>query len=406
MARRQKAPRAECRAPASDGLRVVSAELIVELGPIAHGGHCVARVAGRVIFVRHGLPGERVRIAVTDDSKPNFWWGEVVEVLDASPDRVPPPCPVAGRCGGCDYQHVSLSRQRDLKAAVVTEQLARLAGLEWPVVVEPVPGDDGGLGWRTRMRYLIDGGRVGLRAWRSDALVELPPGGCRIADPRGPADLQRFAAEADGELQVVVGSDQVSVLGVDGEPRQGDAELRQRVAGREFKVRADGFWQVHPGAAQILAEAVVAGLEPQPGERALDLYCGVGLFAGALVDAGCRVIGMESNKAAIELARVNVPEAKFHVGRLERAVRKLPNKTDLIVLDPPRVGARAAVVRPLAAMNARRIAYVACDPAALARDLALFAEHGYELVSLRAFDLFPMTHHVECVAILSRTQVG
>lgn len=390
--------------------RETSADLVlgpVELGAIAHGGHCVARIDGRVVFVRHGIPGEVVRVRITDDSKPRFWWGEVADVITASPDRVVPPCPVAGRCGGCDFQHVRLERQRALKAQVVAEQLRRLAGLDEQVIVEPVPGDHDGLDWRTRMRYLVRDGRIGLRAWRSDELVELPEGGCRIAYPgngdalRSPTRLARFAL-GDGELQVVAGSGAATVLGVDGQPVLGQAEVVQHVDGREYRVAADGFWQVHPGAAQALTEAVVAGLEPRPGERAVDLYCGVGLFAGALVTAGCVVAGIEANGRAIELARTNVSQARFHVGRIERAGNRLPRRTDLIVLDPPRTGAGAAVVHRLAGMDARRIAYVACDPAALARDLAVFAKDGYRLGSLRVFDLFPMTHHVECVAILER----
>ena len=373
----------------------------VELAAIAHGGHCVARVDGRVIFVRHGIPDEQVTIRVIDDSKPRFWWGEVAEVVAASDDRVAPPCPVAGRCGGCDFQHVALPRQLELKAQVVAEQLRRLAGIDWTVIVESVPGDNEGLGWRTRMRYLVRDGRVGLRAWRSDAPVELPVGGCPIAHPAGPDDLARWARD-DGELQVVVASDQTTVLGVDGEPVQGTAIVRQQVGSRWFRVRADGFWQVHPGAACALTEAVLTGLEPKVGEQALDLYCGVGLFAGALVDAGCQTVGVEASRTAIDLARLNVPEARFHAARLERAWDRLPRRTDLVVLDPPRAGAGAAVVRRVACMDARAIAYVACDPAALARDLATFAEHGYALTALRAFDLFPMTHHVECVAILKR----
>lgn len=372
---------------------------LVRLGPIAHGGHCVARVDGRVVFVRHGIPGEVVSVRITDDSKPRFWWGEVAEVIEASPDRVVPPCPVAGHCGGCDFQHVRLGAQRKLKARVVAEQLRRLAGLDVEVLVEPVPGDAEGLGWRTRMRYLVVDGRVGLRAWRSDELVELPPGGCRIAHPDGLGDLARFAT-GDGEIQVVVASGSTTVLGVDGEPVVGPAEVVQRVDRRKYRVRADSFWQVHPGAAQVLTEAVLDGLEPIPGEHALDLYCGVGLFAGALVDAGCTVIGFEINRSAIELARCNVPEASFRTGRLERASQSLARRSDLIVLDPPRTGAGASVVQRLAQMGARRIAYVACDPAALARDLATFADLGYRLDSLRCFDLFPMTHHMECVALL------
>lgn len=373
----------------------------VRLGAIAHGGHCVARLDGRVVFVRHGIPGELVRLRITDDSKARFWWGEVAEVIESSADRVTPPCPVAGRCGGCDFQHIDLARQRELKAAVVAEQLQRLAGLDWPVEVEAVPGDQVGLGWRTRMRYLARDGRVGLRGWRSDELVALPEGGCRIAHPGGPDDLVQFApVGVDGELQVVVADSGVTVLGADGAPVQGEAIVTQHCNGRDYLLRADGFWQVHPGAAQTLTDAVLAGLGPQAGELALDLYCGVGLFAGALADAGCRVTGVEASKAAIELARRNVPEARFHAGRMERMGRQLPRRADLIVLDPPRTGAGRQVVQRLAGMGARAIAYVACDPAALARDLATFAEAGYRLTGLRAFDLFPMTHHVECVAIL------
>lgn len=373
---------------------------VVVLGLIAQGGHCIARLDGRVVFVRGGLPAETVRIRITDASKKKFWRGEVIEVLQAAPERVPAPCPVADQCGGCGFQHVDLAAQRRLKAAVIAEQLRRLAGLDLPVLVEAVPGDQAGLGWRTRMRYLIRDGRIGLRAWRSDDLVELPPGGCRIAHPDGPADLSEFIG-GDGELLVTVATSGTTVQQVGGPVLAGDLEVSQRVGGRNHRVRADGFWQVHPGAAETLGQAVLAGLRPQPGERAVDLYCGVGLFAGLLVDAGCQVIGMESDARAISLARRNVPEAKFEVGRIERAGKKLPGHTDLVVLDPPRTGAGASVVHQIAAMAPRRIAYVSCDPATLARDLATFAEVGYAVAELRAFDVFPMTHHVECVAVLT-----
>ncbi|WP_341729798.1 class I SAM-dependent RNA methyltransferase [Brooklawnia sp.] len=370
-----------------------------ELGKIAHGGHCVAHLDGRVVFVRHGIPGEQVRVRIIDDSKPRFWWGEVAEVLEPSTDRVTPPCPVAGRCGGCDFQHISIARQRELKAQVIAEQLQRLAGLDVDVTVQPMTGDDQGLGWRTRMRYLVRDHRVGLRAWRSDELVELPSGGCRIAHPGGPTDLLALATR-DGDLQVVVADDGCTVLGPDGKVLAGSEIVTQHVRGRAFRVRADGFWQVHPDAAEVLTAAVLEGLAPKAGERVVDLYCGCGLFAGALVDAGCRVTGIEASRSAIELARQNVPQARFFATRMEQAGSRLPETADLIVLDPPRTGAGAGVVKRLAQLDARAIAYVACDPAALARDLATFAKLGYQLDSLRAFDLFPMTHHVECVAIL------
>ena len=176
--------------------------------------------------------------------------------------------------------------------------------------------------------------------------------------------------------------------------------VTQRVGERTFEVSADGFWQSHLAAAEVLTRAVLRGLQPQPGERAFDLYCGVGVFAGALVDAGCRVWGVEGNKAAIEHARRNVPPASFFTGDVGRTLRKLPNRADLVVLDPPRTGAGKAVMTAVARLRPRAIAYVACDPAALARDLGYFVSHGYELTNLRGFDAFPMTQHVECIATL------
>jgi tRNA/tmRNA/rRNA uracil-C5-methylase (TrmA/RlmC/RlmD family) len=357
----------------------------VEVGPIAHGGHCVARHPagraedrnGRVIFVRHALPGERVLVQITDDSHARFWRGDAVQVLDASPDRVAPPCPIAGPglCGGCDFQHVAVPAQRRLKASVVAEQLHRLAGIDWSGEVEAVssPGTEDGLSWRTRMRYTLDpDGRPGLRAHRSHRVIALPPGGCRIAAP----------GALDGS----------------------EGAVTEVAAGRRWAVAADGFWQVHPAAADTLVAAVLAGLRPEPGERALDLYCGVGLFAGALADAGCRVWGLESDHIAVEHARTNLADVADRVvvlpGRVHQGLPQLPRAADLVVLDPPRTGAGAAVMRAVSARSPRAVAYVACDPAALARDLATAGTLGYHPTAITAYDLFPMTAHVECVAIL------
>ncbi len=182
----------------------------------------------------------------------------------------------------------------------------------------------------------------------------------------------------------------------------GDTEVTEHAAGRDWRLAVDGFWQVHPGAADTLVEAVIDGLRPEPGERAFDLYCGVGLFTGALVDAGVRTWGVEWDRRAITYARGNVPGAKFTAGKVERVLRTLPKRTDLVVLDPPRTGAGKDVVDAVVARRPRAIAYVACDPAALARDLARAARGGYRPTSIRAFDLFPMTHHLEAVAILHR----
>lgn len=370
----------------------------MELERVAHGGSVVGRVGEKVVFVTGGLPGERVRAEITSTSK-RFDRARVLEVLVVAPGRVEPPCPIAAQCGGCDWQHASQETQLDLKTAVVAEQLQRMAGIEWTSRVQSVGGAEGS---RSRMRYGVSAdGAVGLRGRRSHEIIPLPPQGCMVAAP-GPdvAELRRLGRGA-GELEVINADGEVTVL-ADGRPRVGSRDVTQTVHGREYSVSAAGFWQVHPRAADVLTSAVLEGLAPTAGESALDLYCGVGLFSGSLVDAGCDVLGIELSRDAIAHARRNVPEAEFIAAPLAKALSSFPEHADLVVLDPPRKGAGGEVVERVAELGARAIAYVACDPAALARDLATFAGFGYSPVSIEAWDLFPMTHHVECVAILQR----
>lgn len=387
------------RAKQSRGRSLVGETYDVTVGPVAHGGFCVARHdpsggtdgPGRVIFVRHALPGELVTVRVTEgDEGSRFLRGDAVAVLEASPDRVEAPCPVAGPglCGGCDFQHVALPAQRALKAAVVREQLQRLAGLDVAVEVEAVEGDVDGLRWRTRVQFaLTPDGRRGFRRHRSRHVI--PVEDCLIARP-------------DARVEIEGGTPDVGTV----------VETVDTAAGRhDFEVAADGFWQVHPGAPRVLVETVQDLLAPRPGERALDLYAGVGLFSAFLADrvgptGGVHVV--EGDRLACEHAAANLaayPSATVTQGSVDRVLAgevsgPLPGVVDLVVLDPPREGAKRAVVEQVVARSPRAVAYVACDPAALARDVALFAEGGYRLEALRAFDLFPMTHHVECVALL------
>jgi tRNA/tmRNA/rRNA uracil-C5-methylase (TrmA/RlmC/RlmD family) len=360
------------------------------VGPVAHGGHCVARVpsevpevGGTVVFVRHTLPGERVRVRITEgDVGDPFLRGDAVTVHEASADRVPAPCSYAGPalCGGCDFQHVTLEAQRRLKGEVVAEQLSRLAGLDRTVRVEAVPGDVGGLRWRTRMRYhRADGGTLGLRRHRSRDV--LPIDDCLI--------------EAPGARVVVE----------DEPPPEGT--VVENVGRHRFEVAADGFWQVHVGAAETLVDAVLGFARPAPGERALDLFSGVGLFSGFLAEAvGERghVLAVEGDRRASGLAGSNLsayPWAEVVCGPVDGVLEEGVGACDVVVLDPPRTGARKVVVEQVAALAPRAVVYVACDPAALARDVGFFAAEGYRLEQLRAFDLFPMTHHVESVALFS-----
>lgn len=427
---------------------LIGEEYEVEVGPVAHGGHCIARTdEGRVLFVRHTLPGEKVIAKVTEgDEDSRYLRADAVRIVEAAKDRIEAPCPFSGpgKCGGCDWQHVKPGAQRRLKGDVIAEQLHRLAGLSpeeagWDGTVVPAPGDKLPAGevpaWRTRVQYAVDAeGHAGLRRHRSHDVERVDH--CMIAAP-GVSELgvekrewpqlatvEAIAATGSHDRQVVLTprpggrlplvelDKPVSVLRVDERDGSvhrvhGRAFVRERADGRTYRVGNGGFWQVHPQAADTLVKAVMQGLMPRKGETALDLYCGVGLFAGAIAErVGERgaVLGIESAKRAAEDARHNLQDlerVRIEHGKVDQVLaRARITETDLIVLDPPRAGAGKQTVRHLASLSPRRIAYVACDPAALARDLKYFQESGYRTRTLRAFDLFPMTHHVECVAIL------
>ena len=380
----------------------------VTVGAVAHGGHCVARVGeppGQVVFVRHALPGERVVVEITEEHR-GYLRGDAVAVLTPSPDRVEAPCPYArpDACGGCDLQHVAPPAQLDWKAAVVREQLTRLAGLpDFPVRVEALAG--GPLGWRTRVRYTVDGaGRAGLLKHRSHEVV--PIDSCRIAHPAihelpVTADAWPSASTVD-TVAPAAGPAMVGPDGVFGGP------VVERAVGREWTLPADAFWQVHPAAAGTLAGLVLDLLEPRHGESAWDLYGGAGLFAAALAtklgpDAPITLV--EAAPPAVAAARTNLTDlTRLRVvpSTVEAALRRgrVGGPVDLVVLDPPRTGAGRAVTRAVMAAGPRAVAYVACDPAAFARDVRTFRDGGWRLAALRAFDLFPMTHHVECVGLL------
>jgi tRNA/tmRNA/rRNA uracil-C5-methylase (TrmA/RlmC/RlmD family) len=402
----------------------------VEVGAVAHGGHCVARAEGRVLFVRHALPGERVIVEVTEDKGGAFCRADAVEILTPSPDRVEPACALArpGGCGGCDWQHATPAAQRELKAFVVAEQLHRLAGLDIKVEVEELPG--GPLAWRTRQRLAVDPqGRAGLRAHRSHQVLPLAGHGCPISVPDLFGDLLDTEHPPGTELDVVLDDNgQHHVASLVPVPRRGrtpqtfrtswltGGTATQHAAGRDWRLHADGFWQVHPAAAQTLADVVAEYAATPVGGSAWDLYGGVGLFAAVLADQvgpEGSVLLVESVDSAVDDARRNLadrPWVRYLTGRVEHVlvdgtdlgVGGVDIGPDVVVLDPPRKGAGGAVVDAVASERPLRVVYVACDPAALGRDLATFAEHGYHLAALRAFDAFPMTHHVECVALIAR----
>ncbi|WP_189042933.1 class I SAM-dependent RNA methyltransferase [Micromonospora sonchi] len=387
---------------------------------VAPGGHCVARVNGQVVFVRHALPGERVLAEVTEVHR-GFVRADAVAVLEAAPERVTPPCPYArpGRCGGCDLQHVAPEAQLRWKAAAVREQLIRLGGLDetacdaLDVRVEALPG--GQLGWRSRVRYAVDAaGRAGLLKHRSHEVV--PIDRCLIAHPaiqELPVLTSTGANWPDAEAVETVASTggDVAVLAVAAgrtDLVQGPQRVRERAAGRQWRLPVSSFWQVHPAAADTLVDAVLELTGPRVGETVWDLYGGAGLFAAALADRvgpGGRVTLVEAAGDGIAAARDNLgdlPQVEVVASRVEKALarRRITGPVDVVVLDPPRSGAGARVVRDVVAAAPRAVAYVACDPAAFARDLRVFGDLGWRLAALRGYDLFPMTRHVELVGLL------
>ncbi|WP_433526382.1 class I SAM-dependent RNA methyltransferase [Nocardia pseudovaccinii] len=529
----------------------------VRLGPPGHGGFCIARHEGRVVFVRHGLPDELVRVRVTEDRGGSFCRADAIEILEASPDRVPATCPVSGPGGAgcCDFSFATPAAQRALKAAVVAEQLYRIAGLERDITVEPIAGypADATGGWRTRVRLAVDAeGRAGVHGYRSTEVitdlrcpqpvpgamdgiadriwtpgadlvvavdgdgmrhvVELAPsavagraeserpsrrGGDRrgrretdrrsgkrrtaewgpgsesprtgarghgdegrwggsqwrhIDDGDGPQSLpgdvdgrsRRAGAGHDGEWdrgrrgdrsrrdefggEGSRGSDQSGSVGGEGVRRRaaarraathaardewvmgGSGRTVEYVAGRRWELAATGFWQAHHGAAQCYSDVVAGWAGLGNGERAWDLYSGVGVFAARLagqVGPTGSVLAVESTRSAVadgSAALRDLPWLDLRAQRVEHWLAEHASSAapDVVVLDPPRAGAGKEVVTAVTTSGPSRIIHIGCDPASFARDLGLYRSAGYHLADLRAFDAFPATHHVECLALLER----
>jgi tRNA/tmRNA/rRNA uracil-C5-methylase (TrmA/RlmC/RlmD family) len=380
----------------------------VTIEKVAHGGHFIARHEGAVIFVRHGLPGEIVDVAITSIGS-SFNRGDVVEVINASADRVQAPCSYANRngCGGCDFQHVEISAQRRLKSQVITEQFSRIAKMDINVEVEEVSDS---LGWRTQTTIGTDkNGRAGFYGSRTNTII--PIKNCLVLHPS--VDYESLAKrtwEPGARIEVSAASTSVPRILV-GDEVEGDRIQLYEVRDKTYQVSPHSFWQSNIAAPQILVEVVNTFAAVKPGDHLLDLYGGVGLFALSLLDLvgpSGRIDLIEGSKSATADAAINFGDAdnvKIYTGDVEKILPRF-SSADVIILDPPREGAKKSVIESVVACAPRRIVYVACDPAALARDSAQLRDANYTLSQLRAFDLFPMTHHIECVALFTPTEVS
>ena len=388
----------------------------VTIEKVAHGGHFIARHDGAVIFVRHAIPGEKCTIQITSTGS-SFNRADVVSVEAPSEFRVQAPCSFAHRngCGGCDFQHISVDHQRRLKSDVIAEHFSRIAKMELRVDVEEV-GES--THWRTRAIATTDrNGKLGFYKSRSHSIA--PVTDCIIC-----VETMNFSeiAKRDlkGDVRVEIGASNtgersIALAPTRGEEKarltEGPAVLHENVLGKSLEVSQESFWQSHKKAPEILTQAILDFAQLKTGEHVLDLYGGVGLFTAAIVEA----VGPTGHVDLIEGSKVATADAARNFASLSNitiatgdVAKLLPRITaaDVVVLDPPRDGAGKETVAHIARLAPRAIVYVACDPAALARDTAYLADHSYSLVKVRAFDLFPMTHHIECVALYARAEVS
>jgi tRNA/tmRNA/rRNA uracil-C5-methylase (TrmA/RlmC/RlmD family) len=378
----------------------------VQIGPVAHGGHFVARYNGQVIFVRHGITDELAKIKITSVSS-KIAHADVIEVTKPSEHRVSPPCKYAGSCGGCDFQHIDINAQREYKSAIVKEQFLRIGKMDLDALgfdlkiqaLEPTNG----LHWRTRMDFAVSPqGGIGFFGARSNEVVEIKD--CLIADERmNVTELSGRSWKSDARVEVAVSStNEISVMR-SGRSISGPTQIVEQVGGNSFKISPVSFWQSHKAAPVELTKAVLALLGVKNGDNVCDLYSGVGLFAAAILkEVGDRgfVTLIESDKTAVIDARkifLNKENVKILQGLVAQQL-PIVKRADLILLDPPRTGAGEIVIQQMVKFRPRKIVYVACDPAALARDAKTLEESGYKLDHIQAFDLFPMTQHIECVA--------
>jgi tRNA/tmRNA/rRNA uracil-C5-methylase (TrmA/RlmC/RlmD family) len=420
---------------------LLGTEVEIDITNVAHGGVAIARHDGRVIFVSDAIPGERVLARISDDSKKSFWRAETLAVVTASEHRQPHIWSAASidrapaeRAGGAEFGHIEITHQRELKRQVLTDSLRRMAGIESDVTVDAIAGNQDGTGWRTRLRlHLAADGTPGPYAARSHHVVAVAdvPLATREVAAITPLD-EKFPGFDHVDVVVPSAGNPFVLTGNIPKPgrERGKGEkaerpkpqrIVERVGDREFRLDARGFWQVHRHAAEALTLAVQEAIDPSlfdPRAANLDLYGGVGLLAAAVGDHfgnNLRITTVESDPLATDHAAENLSEwvgAAAVTARVDNFLRRLRSTASpsergrlgaaTIILDPPRAGAGTGVVDELVTLEPAQIVYVACDPVALARDVALFAAGGYALTRLRAFDLFPNTHHVEAVATLTR----
>ena len=379
--------------------------LEVEIERILPGGYGLAHSAGRTVFVSLAAPGDRLRVRV-DRQQGKVLFASIEEILVASPDRIEPPCPYFGRCGGCDFQQLTYEKQLAAKAEIIRDCLRRIARIEDvpEIVVTPSPRD-----WRYRMRatWQIDREQETIGYYERGSRRVCDVADCAVLVPELQETLEQVRATDEREfptdlkhLDVVAGQNGVSLSPPFAQFET--KELTLTIGDESYSYNAEAFFQVNPGLLRALIDFALQGVS---GEAAVDLYCGVGLFTLPLARRFKHVIGVEANPVAVRFARRNIERAQLDNARVINAgvaewIRARALEVDFVLVDPPRAGAESVVIKGIVDSRAPWVSYVSCDPATLARDLKKLIAGGYAIESLAAFDLFPQTHHVETVVRL------
>lgn len=376
----------------------------VEIGPIANGGHFIARHNGQVIFVRHAIEGETAIVEITSTTS-KIARGDAISIIKSSPDRIDSSCKFSGsgRCGGCDFLHISMERQLKLKSQVVTELFSRMAEIEIDFKMNGTEPENG-LNWRTRVDFSISkNGKIGLFSARSNDVIEIDE--CKaVTRPINQLDI--FGRNWRGEDRIEVAATSTGQVSVSrgGRTILGQSQLIEKVGDLKYQLSPASFWQGHIGAPSILVKKVLELGDFKEGDTVLDLYGGAGLFAKAILNNFPIIEKLhliESDEKATSDAQKNLLEfgkvVSIHTGRVEQRLSQI-KKADIVLIDPPRSGTGHLVNKILIGLRPRKIIYVSCDPASLARDSAQLIGGGYKLGHIEGFDLFPNTQHIECVA--------
>jgi 23S rRNA (uracil1939-C5)-methyltransferase len=405
----------------------------VQLEKLTYGGDAIGRLPdGRAVFVPFGLPGERVRVRLAEEKK-NFARGELVEVLEPSPDHITPRCKHFGICGGCHYQNLPYEKQLEAKTEILRDQLTRIGKIENPPVA-PMVASPSECNYRNHVQFhLTDDGKIGFVNARGNSVIpisecHLPEIGINTFWPELQFDsemnIERVSLRVgvDDDLMLILESDSPETPELEIEAdisavhlfeehpvvMAGQDHLFIQVLGRDFRVSAASFFQVNTAMAEKMVGHLLAALPVSNSDTLLDLYCGAGLFSAFFASCTGRMIGVESSESACEDFAVNLDEfenVELYEGAAEEILPGLVGRMGnppYALVDPPRAGLDRFVIDALIKLKPRTIAYVSCDPSTLARDAKRLIEGGYLLKQVTPFDLFPQTYHIESISLFTK----